>query len=376
MYATHLTSQSTTQPAAKMSRPVNALQLDLWKGDTTLLTQPVTKGKVPQIRTHSKDFQVVIGGSAALGFLMLQIVKTPDDKDVVMRALASACAIILERPTVNFTGSATKPVPLTGLDILLDESAKADQVITTNFIDASPITKGELEDLLDADVDEIGAFIGLMFIAGNKKLTPQNRTAFNERRAGAAGAGVIGATKIFVPDSVYITDEVIQKMYACFNSRAVQRSHITMNVIDNLDDAYEGMGQAFSSQFHLLVDSGMGGLRIIREVLGMYEWTRTAFPELRPAMNAANAAFKLIQTAPAATRPFLKAIHGNNFVPVAYSQIEGLVGVCREIATYQSSTVANYGGGSITDTQQRIIADHMRAEGYENKAGDDESEAE
>jgi hypothetical protein len=94
-------------------------------------------------------------------------------------------------------------------------------------------------------------------------------------------------------------------------------------------------------------------------VLGRYPWARAAFPELRPQIEAANTAFKLISTANESFRPFLKAIHGNHFVPVSFSQIDNLVGVCRRIEMHTNPTFKNYAGGSITESQEDIIARHL-----------------
>jgi len=349
--------------------------MDLWEGDTTELTHAATKGVIPTLRPITKSYQVVTGPMPVAYYMALQILKT-QDKDVVMRALASATAVILGKRG-NFTGSTEKPEDLTGLQMALDDAVADDAIIKTNFNDEEEVTKGELVTLMEADEDELGAYFGVLFIAGNKKLTAQNRTAFNERRQGSAVAGVIGDAKIFVPDSPLLDDPILQKVNASFNSRLPLRGHMTIQTIACLPDAILGAAQAFSNQFQLLVDSGMGGIRVIRQVTGMYAWTRAAFSELTPQFNAANVAFKLIKSAPADQRPFLKAIHGNRFVPVSYNQIENLVGVCKHVMTYHSATIGNYGGGSMTEAQRNIVESKMAELGVRKLSGeDDDNDAE
>jgi len=349
---------------------LGTLRMDLWEGDTTELTRAATKGVIPTLRPIAKPYQTVIGPMPVAYYMALQIQKT-QDKDVVMRALASATAVVLGKRG-NFTGSTDKPEELTGLQVALDDTVADDTIIRTNFADEEEVTKGELVALMEADEDELGAYLGVLFIAGNKKLTAQNRTAFNERRHGSATAGVIGDAKIFTPDSPLLDDLILQKLNASFNSRLPLRGHMTVQAIACLPDATMGAAQAFSNQFQLLVDSGMGGLRVIRQVTGMYAWTRAAFPELTPQFNAANTAFKLIRSAPADQRPFLKAIHGNHFVPVSYSQIENLVGVCKHVMTYHSATFGNYGGGSMTEAQRNIVETKMSELGIQKLSGEDD----
>jgi len=339
---------------------IAALKMDLWSGDTTELTRRVTAGRIPPIPKVILDLQVTTSNSdGILAYMVLQMIKSTD-KQVVLRALASATAHILNDRT-NMTGSPLPPITLDGLAKIVDDDISPETVITTNFEDAEDVTKSEILALAEADVDELGAFFGLMFIAGNKRITADNRAAFNEKRQSAATAGVIGDPLIFFDNSPYLEDALMQKMNAVFTSLGDIRSNLTANVVKHLPNCRMGAAQAFANMFNLLADFGMGGLRSIRIVLGKYAWVRAAFPELHPEMKAANAAFQLLLTAPADLRPFVKAIHGNQFIPVGFSQIENLVGVCKKVESYTNATFANYRGGKITEQQEAIVVARMEA---------------
>jgi hypothetical protein len=163
----------------------------------------------------------VVSGSGVekLAFLALQVVKS-EDKEVIMRAIASAAGILLGTST-NLTGSTVAPVALTGLEVALSEGAEDARPVTTNFDDETPVSIGELLNACEADADELGAYFGVLFVAGNKRVTNQNRTAFNERRRAAATASIIGEPKIFVQDSPYLAERDCKKSMRRF-SRTLQ----------------------------------------------------------------------------------------------------------------------------------------------------------
>jgi len=336
---------------------IAALRLEILEGDTTELTSSATRGIIPALVPVKMDLQVVTHPTdGVLSYLLLQLLKTTD-KGLMMRALASATAHVLGHKS-NMTGSARIPEAITGLDGLGDENIPDDTTLKTNFVDAEEVTKGELMQVAVADADELGAFFGLMFVAGNKRITEENRTAFNERRQSAATSGIIGDAVIFTNNSPYLPDALMKNMNAAFTSLGDIRAQLTLAVIAHLPECRMGPAQAFSNLFMLLVDFGMGGLRAIRLNLGRHAWMRSAFPELLPELHAANTAFKLIGKAAPEQRSFLKAIHGNHFVPVNLRQINNLVGVCREVEAVDNPSFANYRGGTITDQQRAIVEKH------------------
>lgn len=325
-----------------------------WNDETVELNNQRNKREIPDVPTISLDMMTVKGpGLEVLAYLALQIVKSTD-KSVIMRALASACSCLLNDST-NFTGSKTATVDLTGLSVAEEENVAGDTILVTNFKDETPIRVDELLALMQADPDELGAYIGLLFTAGNKRVDAKNRTAFNEKRQASATASVIGEPIIFVNDSIYLKDSVLSHVYAAFLSYSPVRANMTSMIVQQLNRSHMGPTLAFVDMFLLVVDSGMGALRIIKEAVIKHDWIRSDFPELKPELAAANAAQNIIKGAPGHERSFLKAIHGNMFVPVSYGEISNLLGVCKEVLTRTTPSYANYKGGKATEDQIRRV---------------------
>lgn len=340
---------------------------DFWDDQTVELSDTNVRKKVPKMPTITGEFQVVTGGGVeTLAYLALQLTRTMDKK-VVVRILASASAWFLGS-TENMTGATSTPVRLSGLEPAQDPQIDPSTVLKTNFIDEEDITVGELLDLMDADPDEFGAYFGVMFLAANKRATRENRAAFNEKRQSAATASVFGDPNIFVPESPFLSLDVLNKVYAAMLSYSPVRTVLTARVVEFMERDHAGPSLAFMSMFALLNNSGMSALAIIKEATLKHQWVRHEFPELRPEFLAANEAMKLLKTVPARERPFIKAIHGNAFVPVIYTQIDNLTGVCKEILKRSTPSYQNYGGGRVTERQLAIINRHMDAEQVVEKA--------
>jgi hypothetical protein len=333
-------------------------QINFWDDPTIEMNDQRLKKDIPALPKIDADHQVVSGrGVETLAYLVLQIMKSTD-KLVIMRALASACSCLLGDSS-NFTGAKSRPVQLTGLEQAQDDQVPEETILVTNFEDAEPVTIAELLEMMTADSDEIGAYLGVLFLAGNKKVTAQNRTAFNERRQASATASIIGVAKIFVTDSPYLRDEILSNVYASFLSCAPLRVHMTAKVVSHLGTTHMGPALAFTSIFLLLVDNGMSALRIIKEAVIKHPWIRSEFPELKPELAAANEAQNIIKRATGAERSFLKAIHGNSFVPVNYSDIDNLTGVCKEVLKRTTPSYQNYGGGKVSNNQLAVINNHV-----------------
>jgi len=336
------------------------IQLDLWADTTVEISREVSKSDIPALPKIAGQYQTVLGKGGALAFLALQILKS-DDKELLMRVMASATAILLN-DDFNYTGSTLKPVELTGLDTARDDTLAETTKLNTNLLDAEDVTIGELRAVMQFDTDELGAYFGLLYVAGNKKLTAQNRAAFNENRAGAATAGVIGDPQIFKPESVFLEDTIVQKLYAAFYSCAPLRANMTDRAASRMGGVMMGPTGAFASMFLLLNDSGLGWLRIIKEATIKYPWVRTKFPALQVEFTAANNAQRVIRKAPAYQRPFLKAIFGNSFVPITSGQVGNLFGVCKLVMSFTVPTYRNYNGGHLTDEQRDVIQKMFQVE--------------
>jgi hypothetical protein len=324
--------------------------------DTTAdLTGLPGRKQVPILAPIPQDVQTVRTDPIGLAYLILQVIKTYN-KMTVMRAIASGVATILEEAS-NFTGSTMPPVTLDEIEVPTD--ANRDKVIRTNFAEAEDCTYGELAPLLACDPDELAAWFGVMCYAGIKKPTPDNRTAYNEGRANLVKSTIIGDPVIFVPSSVYITDAILQKVNASFTSMGAVRAHLIQKTAEQMGRVTIGPKTTFSAIFLLIENHGTGALKIIKEAVIRYPWVRTDFPELKPDLAAAEAAQKIIRTVPASHRSFAKSIYGNTFVPIAQSEMTGLLGVCKNIMARTTTTYANFGGGSLTERQQQHIENKL-----------------
>jgi hypothetical protein len=329
-------------------------QFFFWNDESVDLNDRRLKKNIPGLPEIKQEIQVVRGsGFEKLAYLALQVVKT-QDKLTVIRAISSACSVLLDDST-NFTGSPKNSVELTGLERASDEKVADTEILVTNFQDAEPVTVAELLNAMEGDIDELGAYFGVLFLAGTKRIDARNRTAFNEKRQASATASIIGKPRIFVDDSMFLADAVLEKVYASFLSCQPLRSNMISRVVFHLNKAHMGPALAFATLFLLLVDSGLSALRIIKEAVLKHPWIRTDFPELRPELSAANVAQSILRTAPGHERSFVKAIHGSNFVPVNYSEIDNLTGVCKEILKRTTPSYQNYGGGRITEFQLNVI---------------------
>nr|QXN75409.1 MAG: RNA-dependent RNA polymerase [Grapevine-associated negative single-stranded RNA virus 1] len=327
---------------------------DFWNDETAGLNDKRLKKQIPELPLIEDTFQTVKGrGIETLAYLALQVQKS-SEKRTLIRAIASACSCLLNDSS-NYTGAKDACVDLTGLDRAADPQANPTEVLKTNFEDAEEVTIAELLDLMEADNDEIGAYFGVLFLAGNKKLSTENRTAFNEKRRNAALASVTRPAKIFINDSLFLTDEILTYIYGTFLSYSPIRAQMTSRVVSKLSAAHMGPSLAFVNMFLLLVDSDMSALRMIKEAVLKYPWIREEFPELRVEFNEANNGFQIIKKAPGNLRSFLKAIHGNNFVPVNYQEIDNLTGVCKTVLKRTTPSYQNYRGGKITEAQEQKI---------------------
>lgn len=332
-----------------MSAPTSAL-IKFWNDDNTEIHPSRLRRDIPKLPTIRRDLQVVYGGVEALCFLALQIRKT-SNKQTVVRSVASAVSILFE-DRMNYTGSPTTMVDLTGVEAILDDDADRNNFLKTNFRDEEPVTIAEMDKIMDVDPDELGSYFGVLCLAAVKAMTKDNRSAFNEKRQGAVGATTIGEPKIFITDSGFLSDEVIQKVYASFNSFLPVRSHMMTNIVAKLGDTTMGPTLAFTTMFLLLVDQGMSALRIIKEAIVKHRWILSEFPELMPEVQAAQQGLVSINRGIPRERSFLKAIHGAAYVPVSYQSVQNLVGICKFILKETTVTYAQYGGGQVTESQE------------------------
>lgn len=339
----------TQQPL--QSTPATA---SFWNDDSAELHGTKLRRDLPEMPQVTTAIQTVRGSTGVLIYLAYQVVKSRD-KLVIIRAIASAMSCIFSDST-NYTGSQAPCVPLSGLELVSDETiTDKTRVLNTNFENGEPVTIEEIDALADIDADELAAYFGVLCLAGIKRLTAENKSAFNERRANAVRAQTIDELRIFVQNSQFLDDVVLNKVYASFTSMAAPKSHMMAMCAAKMGTITYGPPTAFAVMFMLLVDNGMGALRIVKEAVLKYPWIRTEFAELRPELSLANSAQQVIRRAPTAHRPFLKAIYGSQFVPMPYQETSNLVGICKQTLLDTTPTYRNYRGGMVTPIQEERV---------------------
>jgi len=339
-------------------------QLAIWADDTTSVTNIRIKTEIPEIRPVELKFQLAKGGHETLLFLALQIERTRD-KSVALRALASALAILFKQDK-DYTGGGGRLVTLDGLDEgrTLDTSVDDSTPVGRNFEDGAPLTVGDLRPYL-GDIDEIGAYFGVLFMAGVKRRTDLNRDAFNENRKSSVRSLVNQDLAIFVPNSVLLSDAVLDTVYAAFNSFLPNRMYMVQQAVLLSAQPTVGAALAFTTLFLMLEDAGLGSLRIIKEAVLKYPWIRTSFPECKPEFHAANIGQQAVRAADLSIRPYCKAVYGNRFVPVAQNEIANLMGICKRVLSYTMPNYRNFGGGRISDKQEALIQRKMEELGIQ-----------
>lgn len=342
---------------------VTSTLVKFWDDDKTDIHAGGIRKEIPPMPKIKQNLQVVSGGFETLVYLAWQVRKS-NSKSVIVRAVASAIMILFEDVTKNYTGSSRAVEKLTGLDRITDDTL-ADRTILleTNFEDEERVTIAEMDNLMNADTDEIGSYFGVLCLCGVKTLTGENRTSFNEKRQNAVKATTIGDPLIFIADSEFLSNQVIQKVYASFNSFLPVRTHIVATTVHRLEPSSMGPTLAFTTMFLLLVDQGMSALRIIKEAMVKHPWIRTEFPEIHAEIEAAQTGILAINKAPAKERSFLKSMHGSAFVPVTYKSIENLTGLCKFVLKETTVSYAQYGGGKVTEAQELKLVRLMTEKG-------------
>lgn len=323
--------------------------MDMWESNDFDVSGTDSRRAVPELPRNPKDYSAYTGPVVVPALAALTALKGgPAHKKLIVELVTSAVAAILNDVERNYTGSRIKPVVLTGDDVLMKPPADTSVKIKTNIAGLPDITIAEWLLVSTSDPDELSAYIGTLVYAACKKPTKENIDAFGAKRASAATAGVIGDPFFYAKGSDFVAYEVMQKVHASFTSHAVARANMISMTVSKIPEMAGGAQSAFGSQFLLLRNHGMSALAIVLDGLLHCAWIKEEFPELRNEFEAANRAFRTIRAVEQTDRPFIKAIHGNRFVPVNYSEITVLVGVCKSALTRFRLSYANYRGGSTT----------------------------
>lgn len=307
--------------------------------------------ELPKVKTRLETYA---GKGDLPAYCMLQLLKS-EDRQVIVRAVASACAHLVGDST-NFTGSTIPPVKLTGYEGLFVAGVDLNANVTTNFAGAADVTGKEWAKVSNFDEMEVAYYFGVVCHAMCK--TPNDgppMDAFNAKRADAATQGLIKPAKIFVQDSEWLSYATLRKVHVSFNAYGACRANIIGRVLAHKDDADNDQAGMFFKAFALLSDFGITNLAIIKNAIIRYPQI-TNYPGMEIQVRAAAEAFKVIEKLPADKRSFAKAMYMDRLVFVDPNEIKNLLGVCKEYLKPTHKTYQNYKGGEITPDQRRMVA--------------------
>lgn len=333
-----------------------------WNDENVSLTGVHLKTTVPDITPVDLKLPYFGGGHETLVYLALQIERT-SNKEVAIQAIASAVGILFKQSR-DLTGGTGKRQSLSGLDIPGEDIADKPPatVVGSEWRTGATITAGDIAAYL-GDIDELGAYYGVLFLAGVKKRTAKNRDAFNKNRVGNVRSTVNQDLAIFVENSVLLSDDLLDTVYAAFNSFLANRMYLVRETVRLTASVYVGPALSFQNMFLLLEDTGLGSLRVVKEAVLKYPFIKRDFPELASELRSADQAQKAIRRVNESERPYCKAIYGNRFVPVDQREIVNLLGVCKNAMAYTVETYRNFDGGNLSEKQENLIRARLEASG-------------
>lgn len=330
-------------------------------GTSYSVTGGVDLTKVPPVPSVSDVLPTYKGGEEVLAFCMWQI-RLSTDREVIVRALASACAALIRDPS-NLTGSKAPVTVLTGYAAVGVANADLTSTAATNFVDASDITLQQWVDAVGIDIMEKAFYFGVLCHAMCK--TPQSgdaMKAFNENRAGAATQANIGDPQIFVPNSPWLSYETVRKVHASFNAYSACRVHLIRGVIGKFGSCTSGDSKMFADAFSLLADFGVTNLAIIKDAIIRYP-SIVNMPGIEQEVRSALAGLRAISAiTDEPIRPFVKAMYMNRLVFVKPGDIANLLGICKEYLKPTHESYKRYKGGFVTPEQLRWIAADLGAD--------------
>lgn len=315
------------------------------------------RSTVPVLPEITENVQLVSSDwGLGLAYLALQV-RDSDNKKTIVRAIASAVSIIFEEPG-NILGAPNLPVKFVGLvdaaqsfDPDVDPDARVTDVGFENAVD---VKTSELVQLATTEVEELAALFSMYVHTAGKKPNDKNISAFDTKRLNAVKSVCTDLT-IFGHSSDLLSLSVLQKVASSLNAYANYRARLISSLASRIDRPYGGPPHAFKMFFVLLVDTGIGPLKAIKQATARWTWIRTDFTELAPDLNAAQAGVMTIRQISPPDRSFCKTIYGDAFVPVNPQDIQNAFGVCKYALKQINPTFESYNGGTITADQQKYI---------------------
>lgn len=318
--------------------------------------------------------------------LAMYLLPLEEDATNVMRLFVSSvlCASMIAPSKMKLVS----PILLSNIDVAMgqvaaalteDEAGIEDALMAVQMPKPSwvhdDITALNMKDVLEINPQEVYAFAGSLCMAVTKQPTAENLSAFMGRRAALATLGFMSDNPVvFTENSDYLTLPILTKIHKAASFHMLSRELTMRALATNISLMDDGNQYVFACFLMLLENSGMNSLNIIRKVLMQYPTLIQFLPHLNAEFQAADAGISKVMALPNAERSFCKSIYGSKFVPVQYSDIKRLLGICVYIGQKAEPNLANFKGGQLAEMDKDII-DHVFGETIELKElGEEEEE--
>nr|WKW94159.1 nucleoprotein [Diaporthe negative-stranded RNA virus 1] len=203
---------------------------------------------------------------------------------------------------------------------------------------------------------ELAAYAGVLAHAIGKQPTPDNLTAYNEKRRNAISQYMTtGEPSIFVDESPYLSLDILGKVHRAFNSIITDRVLIMSAIVDNDHDLVSGDPRMFYVIFRLGQGASLNPLLIITRYARKYPAFYSEFPDLETEYHACAHALQRFLDVSENRRMYLKVIFGSAYVPVKRGDIDSLLGIAVFVLQQTEKSLGNYRGGLLSVAHREKI---------------------
>lgn len=204
----------------------------------------------------------------------------------------------------------------------------------------------DVDRIDEACLEELVYLAGIYFYAVGKQVTGKNSSAFTSNRRKALKS--FSRTEIIWETYTdYLDDAVLHKIHRCFSIHMAGRIVVLDTCIRNAADIGGIKYTIFSTL--LMTLNRFNGLGLIQLVNMMMERFGSEYFEVISSLDVELLrvldAQAVLETIDVAIRPYVKYIHGSQFIPYK-GDIQGIFKAVRYTAERIDARFANYGGGN------------------------------
>lgn len=352
----------------KTLKSMTTLPPNLQSGNTYTAI-PTSKMGQPKTTTKSNLTQLVIDpDSDYIIRLAMRLLPQEENPENVMRlfissvATASGLSMSKLRATNGESIQNYSDIMERVTNVLTDDQddkpnrLRAIEMPVPSWYAGDPVTADTMQDIIDLDPAEVSAFAGSLCMAVTKKPTAENIEAFISKRSNLATLGLMsGEPQVFTENSNYLNLELLTKVNKAASFYVIPRELTMRALATNIGQMEDGNQYVFACFLAMIENTGMNSLTIIRKVLQWMPNLPVYFPHWKMEILACSNGISRVMALPPAERSFCKAIYGSKFIPVQYSDISHILGICVYIGSKFEPTLANFKGGVLSDVDRSIV---------------------